>query len=791
MKIPMSWLSDYTDMSGISPAEYNHAMTMTGSKVEGIENPGDNLINVVVGKILEIAPHPDADKLVVCQINVGTETLQIVTGAPNVKVGQTVPVALNGALLPDGTKIKTGKLRGVTSAGMLCSYEELGMTEADFPDAEYGILILEDSLPAGMDIRDVFNLNENIVEFEITSNRPDCLSVIGLARETAVTFDRPFTLKQPAVKGAGGDISDYVSISVDDKEGCMRYCGKVVKNVTIGPSPKWMQDRLKACGIRAISNIVDITNYIMLEYGQPMHAFDLRDLEGNAVNVRRAKPGETLTTLDDIERTLDESMLMICDGKKPVGVAGVMGGQNSEIKDDTTTILFESATFNGALVRKTARKLGLRTESSARYEKGLDPENTEPAILRACQLVEELGCGEVVDGMIDIRGAEEEPNVIPYDADRINSFLGTNIDKAFMDKTLKALDFVVTEDTVTPPSFRKDIEGFADVAEEVLRIYGYDKIPSTLMCGETAHSVKTPAQKLEDTVRTLLCACGMNEIVTYSFTNPNLFDKLCLAADSPLRNTVTISNPLGEENSIMRTTAIHSMLETLARNRNFKAETAKLFELATIYIPDEDAGKLPEERKVISLGMYGDCDFFDAKGIVETLFEVVGLSGARFVPESENPTFHPGRFTSILVGKKEIGVLGQIHPTVCDNYDIDTEIYVAQINLPDLLTYAKSTKTYSPLPKYPAVTRDLAILVDDTILAADVEAIMKKKAKKLFAGLTLFDVYKGKQVPEGKKSMAYKLTLQSMDKTLTDTEINETIQEILSALEKELGATLR
>lgn len=789
MKIPMSWLSDYTDISGITPAEYNHAMTMTGSKVEGIENAGDNLKNVVVGKILDIAPHPDADKLVVCKIDVGKEQLQIVTGAPNVKPGQTVPVALDGALLPDGTKIKTGKLRGVESAGMLCSYEELGMTEADFPDAEYGILILDDTLLAGMDIREVFNLNENIVDFEITSNRPDCLSVIGLARETAVTFDKPFTLKKPVVKGCGDDIHNYVSISVEDKEGCLRYCGKVIKNVKIGPSPKWMQDRLKACGIRSINNIVDITNYIMLEYGQPMHAFDLRDLEGAAVNVRRAKAGEILTTLDDVTRMLDDSMLMICDGKKPIGVAGVMGGQNSEVKDDTTTILFESATFKAPLVRKTARKLGLRTESSSRYEKGLDPENTEPAILRACELVELLDCGEVVDGMIDIRGEQEMPNVIPYDAQKINAFLGTEIDKAFMDKTLKALDFIVNEDTVIPPSFRKDIEGFADVAEEVLRIYGYDKIPSTLMCGETAHSVKTPSQKLEDKVKNLLCACGMNEIVTYSFTNPNLFDKLCLSADSPLRSAVTISNPLGEENSIMRTTAIHSMLETLARNRNFKAEAAKLFELATIYIPAEEG--LPEERKVVCLGMYGNCDFYDIKGIAETLFDSIGLSGAKFVPESTNPTFHPGRCTSICVGKKEIGILGQIHPEVCDNYDLDTEIYVAQINLPDLLTYAKNTKSYTPLPKYPAVSRDLAILVDDAVLAADVESIMKKKAKKLFAGLVLFDVYKGKQVAEGKKSMAYKLTLQSMDKTLTDAEVNETVNDILAALEKDLGATLR
>ncbi|MBE7022236.1 MAG: phenylalanine--tRNA ligase subunit beta [Ruminococcaceae bacterium] len=790
MKIPMSWLSDYTDISGITPAEYNHRMTMTGSKVEGIENQGENLQNVVTGKILEIEKHPDADKLVVCKIDVGEKTLQIVTGAPNVKPGQTVPVALDGALLPDGTKIKTGKLRGVESAGMLCSYEELGMTEADFPDAEYGILILEDGLPLGQDIREIFHLNETIVDFEITSNRPDCLSVIGLARETAVSFDKPFTLKKPEVKGCGGDINDYVTINVEDTEGCLRYCGKLVKNVKIGPSPQWMQRRLKACGIRAINNIVDITNYIMLEYGQPMHAFDMRDLEGSAVNVRRAKPGEKLTTLDDVERTLDETMLMICDGKKPVGVAGVMGGQNSEVKDDTQTILFESATFKAPMVRKTARKLGLRTESSSRYEKGLDPENTLPAVLRACELVEELGCGEVVDGIIDIYGKKAEPNVIPFDADRINGFLGTDIDKDFMEKTLRALDFEVQKDAVIPPSYRADVEGFADVAEEVLRIYGYDKISSTLMCGETAHSVKTPAQQLEEKTRALLCACGMNEIVTYSFTNPNMFDKLGLAQDDALRNAVFISNPLGEENSVMRTTAIHSMLETLARNQNFKAENARLYELATIYIPTEE-GKLPDERKTVCLGMFGDCDFYDAKGITEALFGGVGLGGARFVPDSENPTFHPGRCAKILVGKMEIGVLGQIHPAVCDRYDLDKEVYVAQIDMSALLTYSKNNKTYQPLPKYPAVTRDLAILADDEVLAADIEALIKKKAKNLFAGLTLFDVYKGKQVPEGKKSMAYSLKLQSMDKTLTDNEVNEVVSAVLSALEKELGAVLR
>ena len=790
MKIPMSWLSDYTDMTGITPEQYNHALTMTGSKVEQVTNAGDEVQKVVTAKILSVDPHPDADKLKVCQVDTGTETIQIVTGADNVKPGQVIPVALDGAILPGGKKIKKGKLRGVASNGMMCSYEEIGMTKEDFPDAEYGILILDDTLPLGKDIREVFGLNEHVVEFEITSNRPDCLSVIGLARETAVTFGRPFQLKQPEVKGAGGDINELVKVSVQDAETCKRYSAKAVKNVKIGPSPKWMADRLKACGIRAINNIVDITNYVLLEYGQPMHAFDLTFLEGGEINVRRAADGEKMTTLDGIDRTLDSSMLVICDAVKPVAVAGVMGGENSEVKDDTKTILFESANFFGTSVRRTAKKLGLRTESSARYEKGLDPNNTEPALLRACELVEQLGCGEVVDGWIDIKGEIEPPRHLPFEPEKINRFLGCDISRADMEKNLQELGFFVGENEVIVPSFRADVEGFADVAEEIARIYGYDKIPSTPLRGAQVEGVKTFPQKMEDLTRKLLTACGLYEIITFSFTNPNIFDKLYVEETSPLRNAVKITNPLGEENSIMRTTSIASMMETLARNNNFKADSARLFELARVYLPQEGE-PLPKEEQRVTIGMYGGCVFYDLKGIIEALLEGVGISKCRYLPVKDNPSFHPGRTAGLYLAGEQVGILGQIHPQVCDNYGVSSEVYVAELNFDRLIAVATTDRRYKPLPKYPAVVRDLALLVDETVLAADIEEIMKKKAKNLFAGLKLFDVYQGKQVPAGKKSMAYSLTLQSEEKTLTDEDVNAVVSDILATLEKKLGAQLR
>ena len=789
MKLPLSWLSDYTDMSGITPEMYNHALTMSGSKVEGIENVGDEIENVVTGKILSVEKHPDADKLKICQLDVGNETLQIVTGADNVKPGQTVPVALSGAHLPGGVKIKKGKLRGVESNGMLCSYEEIGMTKEDFPDAEYGILILEDGLPLGKDIKEVFGLDNPIVEFEITSNRPDCFSIIGLARETAVTFGRPFSVHTPVVKGSGDDINKYVKIKVES-DLCKRYTAKMVKNVKIGPSPAWMAKRLESCGIRSINNIVDITNYVLLEYGQPMHAFDMNYLEGNEINVKCAKDGEKMNTLDGEERTLDSSMLMIYDGKKPVAVAGVMGGENSEVRDETTTVLFESATFVGSSVRITAKKLGLRTESSSRYEKGLDTENTYPAVMRACELIEELGCGEVVDGVIDIYNKKPEEVKIKFEPERINKFIGFEVSEEFMVKALTDLGFKIENGEIIAPTFRPDILCFNDIAEEVARIYGYDKIPSTLMKGEATIGIKTYEQNMEERVKNLLVGAGLYEILVFSFTNPNIFDKLNMSKDDAKRETVKITNPLGEENSIMRTTALASMMDVLARNENFKTEKARLFEIGKIYLPKEDE-LLPEEKHVLTLGMYGDCDFYDLKGAIELVLDNLGIAKFTVMPDTENPTFHPGRCACLTVAGKVVGTFGQVHPVVCENYDMSNEVYVAELDFDALISAANTEKTYKKLPKFPSTQRDLALIADDSILAAQIEEIIKKKSGNIFESLTLFDVYKGKQVEEGKKSMAYSVVFRTEEKTLTDEDVNPVIESILSELSKKLGVTLR
>ena len=790
MKIPMSWLSDYMDASGITPEEYNRKMTISGSKVEAVENTGAEILNIVTAKILKTEKHPDADKLLVCTLDIGGEEIQIVTGAPNVKAGQIVPAALDGATLPGGKHIKEGKLRGVLSSGMMCSAGELGFSESEYPGANDGIMILPEDTPVGKDIRDILGLNEDVVEFEITSNRPDCFSMIGLARESAVTFGRKFNLKAPNVKNESGDVKEYIKINVLDTEKCPRYCAKVIKNVKIGPSPKWMADRLKACGIRSINNIVDITNYVNLEYGQPMHAFDMNFLKEGEINVRRAENGENITTLDGIERKLDSSMLVIADGKRAVAVAGVMGGENSEVKDDTHAILFESANFDGASVRITAKKLGLRTEASARYEKGLDPKNCEAAILRACELVEELGCGEIVGGMIDVNNAKDEPVTIPFEPEKINEFLGLSIDKEFMVETLKALEFEVEGDVIKVPSFRPDVLLMADVAEEILRIYGYDKLNSTPLSGEVTGAVRTFRQKMTAKARNILSATGAFEAVTYSFTNPNCYDKLLVSENSDLRKNVVITNPLGVENSIMRTTLLGSVMEVVTRNINLKNLSAKIFELGKIYIP-VDGEALPLEKNMLGMGMYGDCDFYDIKGALELLLSEFGITKCRFMPETENPTFHPGRCAKILLKNEVIGYIGQIHPAVCDNYGINNEVYALEVDFDALVNDAKPEKQYKPMPKYPAVVRDLAILADDETLASDIESLIKKKSGNLFSELSLFDVYKGKQVPEGKKSMAYKLTLQAIDRTLTDEDINKTVSNVLDALKKDLNAELR
>lgn len=790
MKLPLRWLSDYLDMTGITPEEYNHAMTMSGSKVEGIENLGDEIQNVVTGKILSVEKHPDADKLKICTVDVGTETIQIVTGADNVKPGQTVPVAKDGAHLPDGKKIKKGKLRGVESNGMMCSYDEIGMTKEDFPDAEYGILILEDGLPLGQDIKEVFGLDNPVVEFEITSNRPDCFSIIGLARETAVTFNRSFHVHTPEVRGSGDDIHNYVNAKVNEPTLCKRYTAKMIKNVKIGPSPRWMVERLRSCGIRSVNNIVDITNYVLLEYGQPMHAFDMRYLEGNEINVRCAQNGEKMKTLDGESHTLDSSMLMICDGNKPVAVAGVMGGENSEVREDTQTVLFESATFLGSSVRITAKKLGMRTESSSRYEKGLDTENTVPAVLRACELVEQLGCGDVVDGMIDVYGTKPERVSIPFEPERINDFIGFDVSEEFMVKALSDLGFSFENGEIIVPTYRPDVLCFNDIAEEVARIYGYDKIPSTLMKGEATTGVKTYSQKLEEQVKNVLVGCGLHEILVFSFTNPNIFDKLNMDSDDPHRKTVVISNPLGEENSVMRTTALASMMEVISRNENFNADKVRLFEVGKVYRPT-DGEQLPEEKHVVTLGMFGECDFYDLKGVVEVLLDELGITKTSCKPKNDIPTFHPGRCAELSAGGSVIGYFGQIHPTVCENYDVENHVYAAEFDLDALIRLAKTDKTYKKLPKFPSTQRDLALIADDGVLAAQIEEIIKKKSGNLFEALTLFDVYKGKQIPDGKKSMAYSVVFRAEEKTLTDDDVNPVVDNILKTLSDRLGVTLR
>ncbi|MBP3360862.1 MAG: phenylalanine--tRNA ligase subunit beta [Clostridia bacterium] len=794
MKLPMSWLNDYTDVSGISPKEYAHVMTMTGSKVEGVESMGAEINKVVCGKVLECEPHPDSDHLSVCKVDAGTgEVLQIVCGAPNVKAGIIVPTALHGSTLPGGVKIKKGKLRGVVSNGMLCSHDELGLTAADLGyEPEYGILILPEDTPVGKDIKEVFGLNEDVVEFEITSNRPDCFSVIGLARETAASFKRPFAVKKPCFTEAGGDIHELIDIQVQNKEKCLRYTSKMVRNVKIGPSPEWMVRRLKACGVRSINNIVDITNYVLLEYGQPMHAFDLRDLAGGKIVVRSAHPGEIIKTLDETDRKLTPDDLVIADGEKAVAVAGVMGGFNSEVKPDTQTVVFESATFDGTSVRKTAQRIGLRTEASSRYEKGLDVYNTLPAVERACQLVEELGCGEIVGGTIDIFGNRKEKTTLALRPEKINAFLGTDISKEQMIEILRTLEFEVDEAamTITAPTFRPDIECEADISEEIARFYGYDLIPTTLLSGETTIGIKNKEQQAEDRLSSVMLSQGFNEICTYTFTSPSVFDKLNIPSDSDMRNVVKIRNPLGEDTSVMRTTTLGSMLETLSRNLNFSNKSAKLFEIGRIYIPRE--GELPEEPEILTLGMYGDSfDFYDIKGACEAVISEMHVKDVSYEQCTDNPTFHPGRCACITAGDRQIGVVGQLHPSVAANYDIDVPVYAAQIELEGLMAAAESTVKYKQLPKFPAVTRDIAMLVDVQVPVAALEGIITAAGGKLMESVQLFDVYEGKQIPEGKKSVAYSVVFRAADRSLTNDEVNVIFDKMLKNLEKEAGAQLR
>ncbi|MGN0665862.1 MAG: phenylalanine--tRNA ligase subunit beta [Huintestinicola sp.] len=801
MDLSMKWLSDYVDLGGMSVKDFCAGITMSGSKVELYETEGEEISNVVVGKVIDVKPHENSDHMVICQVDVGeAEPVQIVTGAANIHGGEIVPAALNGSTLPNGVKIKKGKLRGVESNGMLCSLGELGITVHDFPYAiSDGIFVLEHEegepeFRMGMDIKEAIGLNDTRVEFEITSNRPDCMSVLGLAREAAATFDLPLNIKEPEFKGIGGDASDHLNVNIENKELCSRYIAGVVKNVKIGPSPLWMRERLRASGVRPINNFVDITNYVMLEYGHPMHAFDIRYIEGNAIRIRNAADGEEITTLDGVVRKLTPANLVIADAKKPVAVAGVMGGEYSGIMDDTTDVVFEAACFDGASVRTTAKSLGMRTDASSRFEKGLDPRMCLPAIKRALQLVEELGCGEVVTGLIDCSNGADTQKSAPFDAAWINGFLGTDIPEAEMIKYLEKLDFTVKDGTAYAPAYRIDIECKADIAEEIARLYGYNNIPQTIING-VASAKRTPAQKFSTKIMNACTALGCSEIITYSFISPKYFDKIRLPENSSLRNTVVITNPLGEDTSVMRTTIIPSMCEVLARNYSNRNQSAALFELGNEYIPQ--GGELPVEPLRLSVGMYGpQYDFYSLKGVVEKLFDILGIYGCEYEPAkddsvfAEYPAFHPGRVAVVTKDGKALGIFGELHPDTRENYGIDVRAYAAKLNVPEMMEAAVENKTYKPIPKYPATTRDLAVVCDDSIPVAHLEKAITEGVGKIMESVSLFDVYKGKQIADGKKSVAFNIVMRSHEGTLTDEQADSAVKKALKKL-SELGAEIR
>ena len=799
MKLPIEWLNEFVNTDGIGIKEYCDRMTDTGSKVEEYEILGADVENVVVGHVLSVERHPDADKLVVCSVDVGEDApRQIVTAATNVFPGAYVPVAKAPANLPGGIKIKSGKLRGVLSEGMFCSIAELDLTLNDMPDAiEDGILILnEPDMKPGTDIRDLLRLNDTVVEFEITPNRPDCLSVIGLARETAVSFDRPAVWHTPTVKGAGGDVRDYISVEVKNSELCRRYTARAVKNVKIAPSPLWLRMRLRAAGVRPINNVVDITNYVMLEYGQPMHAFDYACLDGKQIVVRNAEADEIFKSLDDKDHTLSPDMLVIADEKKAVALAGVMGGANSEIKDTTTTVIFESACFLGSSVRTTSRALGMRTESSGRFEKGLDAENTMPAVMRACELIEMLGAGEVVDGVIDVYGGKRALPEIPLNAAEINHFLGISVSEEYMTGVLESLDIKVKDGKAVPPSFREDVQCMNDIAEEIARIYGYNKIASTPFSGAMRTGSFTPRQALRNQITDRLLGLGLSEICTYSFISPKYYDKIGLAPDDSRRKCVVISNPLGEETSVMRTTLLPCLMEALSHNISYHNEQAALFENGIVYLPQEGAGRfgtgeLPLEPLHTSFGFYGSGDFYTLKGIMTSLLSLMGIENASFTACSDDPTFHPGRCATVKIGDFLCGKLGQIHPTVAAAYGFSAPVYAAEIDTEGMMPYCCYEKEYKPLPKYPAITRDYAFVCDEDTEAGAIEAVMKKAVGKLLESITVFDVYRGSQLPEGKKSIAFGVTMRALDRTLTDADADKAEKKLLHCVEAELGLTLR
>ena len=896
MILSRNWLNEFVDLKDITDKQFNDDMTLSGSKVETIERPDENLKNVVVGKVLEMKRHENSDHMWVLKIDVGqAEPVQIVTGAWNVHIGDYVPAALSGAHLPGGIKIEKGELRGVESDGMLCSLKELGMTaEHDFPyavitpaailndyhpidkdkpsipadikpgDKVYGpvvaarvlecaplgdgtfhtcldlgnatavpdtccsnlhegdlvayntksdaictledlhaeqkefphciadgiFILREEDAEPGLNMAHILGLDDSIVEFEITPNRPDCLSVIGLAREASATFHRPLKLHEPEPHGCGGSIAELVDIDIEDGDLCPRYTARMVKNVKIAPSPRWMRERLRASGVRPINNIVDITNYVMLEYGQPMHAFDFSCVEGGHIIVRTAHEGETIQTLDGNERKLTPNMLCICDEHKPVCVAGVMGGANSEIVGDTAMVLFESANFNGVSVRRTASALGMRTDASSRYEKGLDMMNTIKAVERACELVELLGCGEVVDGVMDVVAKEKAPTVVKLEPDKINALLGTELSEDVMREILVSLGFILNGDDIYVPSWRGDVEHYSDIAEEVARFYGYNKIPCTLMRGETTRGGFSEQQRFDRAIGGAVRALGYDEIITYSFISPTYYDKIRMPKDSPLRNSLKILNPLGEDTSIMRTTILPSMLEIVARNYSYRNKSARLYELGKIYLPREDG--LADEPKYLSLGAYGDgVDFFAFKGGIETLLRELRITDVKFKACTDNASYHPGRCANVYAGEKLLGVFGQIHPLVAANYGVDTEVYTAELSFEAMYEMRGGIPVYQPLPKFPAVTRDIAVVCDEAVTVGALEESIRRGAKGLLKDVSLFDIYRGPGVAIGKKSVAFNLVLRADDRSLTGEEADEDVQSILAALKADHNAVLR
>lgn len=795
MKLNRKWLNEeFVDLSGVPDREFVETMTIAGQKVETYERLDAELRNVVVGRVVSITRHTNSDHMWVCQIDVGAgEPVQIVTGAQNVHEGDLVPVAQHNSWLPGGVHITKGKLRGEVSNGMLCSLKELGLTLNDFPYAiEDGIWILQEDCKPGDDINTVIGNDDTVVDFEITNNRPDCYSILGLAREAAAAFNKSMRHHDPVVRGgAAGELSELLEVEVPAEDLCRRYTARMVRNVKIAPSPKWLRQRLRANGVRPINNIVDITNYVMLEYGQPMHAFDYRYVGSGKIIVRRSEPGEVLTTLDGNVRTLTPGMLVIADETKPIGLAGIMGGENSEIIDDTVDVVFESANFNGTSIRQTALALGMRTEASGKFEKNIDPLLTLPAVDRACELVELLGAGEVMDGVIDVLNDIPEPRTIELEPDRINALLGTDISEADMVEYLRRLEIPVEGNEIRVPSWRPDLVGMADIAEEVGRLFGYNNIPTTTFRGAATEGGYTEAMKLENRAGSLCRSLGYSEILTYSFVSPSIFDQIRLPEDSSLRNAMRIQNPLGEDASIMRTVALPSMLAILARNNAYHNDAVKLYELAKVYLP-KPGQILPDEPKHLVLGTYGEHeDFFKMKGEIEAFLRGMNVPEARYTAEKHNPTFHPGRCARVSVGGVDLGCFGQIHPLVARSYGIDGEIFAAELNFTALLSLQLPEKTYTPLPKYPAVTRDIAVVCDEAVTVAALSDCIRAAGGKLLRSVELFDIYRGKGIASGSKSAAFRLTLRADDRTLTDADSDGVVSAVLAALEKELNAKLR